>query len=109
MTMLGTILKAAQENGEANRPVRLIPADVVTPAPNLKIRLMNDDKLIMEGEHFIIPESLTKHTKQVTINGTNNSITFHNELQAGDELMVVSLQGLDAAKYYVLDRVIQWE
>ncbi|OLN21846.1 hypothetical protein BTO30_12560 [Domibacillus antri] len=107
--MLREILLAAQTNNEANRPVRLIPADVVTPAPDLKIRLWNDDKQIYKSEHFIIPESLTKHTKQVTIDGVVSSCTFNDELQAGDELMVVSLQGLDSTKFFILDRVIQWE
>ncbi|OES45803.1 DUF2577 family protein [Domibacillus iocasae] len=107
--MLHKILLAAQENGEANRPVRLIPADVESPAPNLKIRLMNDDRQIYPAENFIIPETLSKHTKQVLINGAASTITFNNELQAGDELMVAAVQGLDSTKYFILDRVNQWE
>ena len=107
--MLSTILLPAQDNNDANRPVRLIPADVVSPAPNLKIRLANDDRQIHSAEYFIIPESLTTHTKQVTINGTASTITFQNDLQAGDELMVAAVQGLESSKYFILDKVMQWE
>lgn len=109
MGMIKTILSKVEENGEANRPVRLIPADVVSPSPNLQIRLMNDDKQVYPAENFIIPEALTRHTKEVRINGEVSSCTFYNELQAGDEIMVASLQGLESSKYFILDRVNQWE
>jgi hypothetical protein len=107
--MLKMILLASQENGESNRPVRLIPADVVTPAPNLKIRLLNDDRQVYPAENFIIPETLTKRTKQIMINGTASICVFDDALQAGDELMVAAVQGLDSTKYFILDRVVQWE
>lgn len=108
MGMLNTILKKVGENGEASRPVRLIPGDVISPPPNLQIRLMNDDKQVYPAEYFIIPERLTRHTKEIRINGVVQSCTFYNELQAGDELMLISMQGQEAAKYYIDDRVSQW-
>ncbi|WP_309087218.1 DUF2577 family protein [Domibacillus sp.] len=107
--MLATILLAAQGHNEANRPVRLIPADVVSPAPNLKIRLANDDRQIYSAEYFIVPETLTTHTKQVVIDGVTRNCTFNNDLQAGDELMVAAVQGLESSKYFILDKVNQWE
>lgn len=109
MGMLQTILGKVGENADASRPVRLIPADVVSPPPNLQIRLMNDDKQIYPAEYFIIPEALTRHTKEIRINGVMSSCTFLNELQAGDEIMVASVQGMESSKYFILDRVNQWE
>lgn len=109
MSMIKTILTKVDEHGGANRPVRLIPADVVSGSPNLQVRLMNDDKQIYPAEYFIIPEALTRHTKEIRINGVISSCTFFNELQAGDEIMVASVQGMESSKYFILDRVNQWE
>lgn len=101
MTLSNEIKILANGAGEANRPVRIIDADVVSDSP-LRIRLSKNDKLILTGERFIIPENLTDY--EVTVQTPNRTETHRimNALKTGDQITVASIQG--GGKYYVLDR-----
>ncbi|WP_203363090.1 DUF2577 domain-containing protein [Bacillus sp. REN10] len=102
MALRNTIKQLALEANGAENPVRILDADVISTDP-LRIRLMNNNKLILFKESFIIPESLTDYTVQVQ---TPHGIEMHtvlNALKTGDQLKVASVQG--GGLYYVLDRV----
>ncbi|MGE8079017.1 DUF2577 domain-containing protein [Peribacillus loiseleuriae] len=103
MSLSNTIKKVAVGAGNASGQVRIMPADVVSPPPNLKIRLKKNNKLILPAENFIIPESLTEHSKKIQLDGIMRDCLFMTGLKTGDRLMVASIQG--ATSYYVLDRI----
>lgn len=101
MTLSNEIKLLANGAGEAGRPVRIVDADVVSTSP-LRIRLSKNDKLVLPGERFIIPENLTDY--EVTVQ-TPNRTEIHkimNALKAGDQIVVATVQG--GGLYYVLDR-----
>lgn len=102
MTLSNTIKQIAGETGEANNPVRLLDADVVSQAP-LRIRLRKNDKLVLPEERFIIPEKLTDYTVTVRTPRGTETQTIMGALKIGDELVVASLQG--GGRYFIMDRI----
>ncbi len=101
MTLSNEIKQLAARAAGSERPVRIIDADVVSTSP-LRIRLSNNEKLVLSSERFIIPEKLTDYELSVRTPRGTETHTFFNALKTGDQIVVVSLQG--GGMYYVLDR-----
>lgn len=98
----------------------LLQGTVISVSP-LKIKIVNDDKLVIGTNITVVPRHLQDYTTTVDIaNGSINSrtregdtlstfsisgatMTVHNSLKAGDTVHIMSLQ--NGKKYYVLDRV----
>ncbi|RJS59140.1 DUF2577 domain-containing protein [Bacillus sp. PK3_68] len=102
MALSDKIKKHSLKAGEIENPVRIFDADVVSTNP-VSIRLMNNNKLILSEESFIIPKSLTDYTVQVQTPRGIETHTVLNALRIGDNLKVAAIQG--GGFYYVLDRV----
>lgn len=102
MTLSNVIKQLSIRAGDSNLPVRVLGGEVVSSAP-LKIRLNKNDKLVLGGGRFVIPERLTDYTQIVqTPRGTEEHV-IRNSLKNGDEIMLIALQG--GGRYFVLDRI----
>ncbi len=102
MTLSNAIKQLSIGAGNANSPVRILAADVVSNAP-LKIRLSKNEKLVLSGDRFVVPQMLTDYTVRVQTPHGMEEHLIKNALQAGDEIMVVALQG--GGRYFILDRI----
>ena len=127
--MLDIIKRNALKGVNASGPVELIGAVVTQAPPELAIQLKNDSKLPIPKEIIVVAEHLTRHERKMQIKSsaiegftksadnhthgyesidmTEAEVTFLDELKAGDEVLVVSLQGGQA--YYIADRVVRYE
>lgn len=54
----------------ASKPVSLFEGEVVSVPPNLKVKLLSDEKLIIPKELLIVPERLTNHKMLVKLTDT---------------------------------------
>ncbi len=100
--------------------IELLQGTIISTHP-LKIKITNDNKLIIEENITVIPQHLTDYKTDVDIlwgektslskeekigNGNNlyrAELMIHNALKKGEVVHVLSLQ--NGKKYYVLDRV----
>ena len=86
---------------KGSAPLRFLEAVVVSSSP-IKIKLRNNDKLVIPSEVILIAEHLTKHTRQIKVNGTVETCEFMDELKNGDRVMVAAIQG--GQSFFIIDR-----
>ncbi|MGG3801798.1 DUF2577 domain-containing protein [Metabacillus fastidiosus] len=67
MSLLQLIKQSAKETFDSLSPLQLVEAVVVEAPPNLKIKLKDNDKLILTKEFLVVAEHLTRHTRIVTL------------------------------------------
>jgi hypothetical protein len=102
------IKKIALEAMNASSPLRFMEATVVSAPPDLKIELRDNDKLIIPTDLIIVSEYLSKHTRQIRVNGgTPQTYEFMDELKSGDRVMVAAIQG--GQSFFILDRFVSYE
>lgn len=93
----------------------MIPADVelmqgtVIAVNPLRIRMVNDEKLVINERICIVPWHLTNYQQTCDMaQGKDGlmsyTITVHNALKVGEKVHVLSLN--KGKLYYVLDRVV---
>lgn len=127
--MLDIIKRNALKGVNANSPVELMGAIVTQAPPELAIQLKNDSKLPIPKEIIIVAEHLTRHERKMqikssdiegftmsadnhthgceSIDTTEAEVMILDELKAGEEVLVIALQGGQA--YYIADRVVRYE
>lgn len=96
------IKKAAIEAVEAGKPVSLAFGKVVAVNP-LKINI--EQKMALGKEQLILCKHLTERNIDMTINGDRETVTVHEQLKNGEEVILMRMQG--GQKYLVLDRVVK--
>ncbi|MFH5779055.1 DUF2577 domain-containing protein [Heyndrickxia oleronia] len=74
--MLDLIKRAAEQVNSNNQPMRMMEAVVLKSPPDLEIKLLGNDKLIIPKDLIVVSERLTRHTRIVTLT--------HNELATRD-------------------------
>lgn len=89
-----------------NKDVEFELATVISPPPAIKIRVdrMKED---LDASDLIIAESLTEHTRVVSVNDgsvniSNATMTIQSPLNAGDRVIVASIN--NGQTYIVLDK-----
>jgi hypothetical protein len=85
-----------------NKDVDFELATVVTPPPNLQIKL-DKDGLALEASDLIVCEHLTEHSRELT-DGT--ILTFKPALKAGDKVIVVSSE--EKQQFLVIDKAVTY-
>lgn len=115
--MIEIIKKAIEQGINGAGLTSLINGEVMSTSP-LKIKLKNDDKLILPEGAFIVPQHLKVYTVTADITGGEGLTSVHgfssfslpqatvqidNSLKKGDKLMVISCN--EKQKYYILDRI----
>lgn len=124
--MIDIIKRAAIEAMQSTGPVNIMEAVVVSPPPNVSIRLINNPKMVIPKQLIVVSEYLTRHKRSFSISSSNvedimteagmgphahditslniaGQIEFTDELKTGDKVMVANLSG--GQKYYVFDRI----
>lgn len=108
--------------GMVGKDVEVLQGEVKTASP-LKIKIVNDEKLIIRPGNTYLPRHLTNYTTTCSlskgakgsVNGPTSdgsrltdfsfsgTITVHNALKKGEKVHVLSFN--HGKQYYVLDRV----
>lgn len=112
-----------------SKPVSIVEGEVVSEPPNLKVKLDNNDKLIIPKELLKVVERLVTHEEvsrvtsknvegDVYLDGVKHKMTseeirteemtqyFGESLKLGDEVLVLRMQG--GQKYIIIDRLISY-
>ena len=92
--------KAAVEAVNASKPANVVFGKVISTAP-LKIKI--DQKLILTSAQLVLCRNVTDYRLSVTIDGDYKTMTVHNALQNGDEVIMMQVSG--GQKYIVIDKI----
>ena len=94
--------KAAVKAVEAGKPVEIYFAKVTSVSP---LQILVDQKFTLGAAQLVLTRSVTDFTTNVTINQNTGmeSVTIHNGLVVGDEVILIRKQG--GQKYVVVDRI----
>jgi hypothetical protein len=95
--MINSIKKAALDAIEASKPVAVMAGTVTKTSP-LEVNV--DQRLTLEADFLIVPESLTRYTIQVG----GVEYVIRQGLQPGDRVVLLRLQG--GQKFLILDKVV---
>ncbi|WP_404407746.1 DUF2577 domain-containing protein [Jeotgalibacillus malaysiensis] len=103
MSLKQKMLKIAEQAQHASSPVMLVKGEVVSPPPNISVRLKSNSKLVIPSSMIMIAEHLKNHSRQIRVNGgSTNTYEFMDELKSGDKVMVASIQG--GQSFFIIDR-----
>lgn len=127
---LQVIKKITSETNRSESPLEIVEAVVVSDPPDLKIKVKDNDKLIIPAEIIQVSEHLTRHIRTADISGTviassmtangtgphkheitsvsleGADVEFTDELKIGDQVMVAILQG--GQSFFIFDRVTSY-
>jgi len=124
----GLIQQIVVQTINASKPMSLSEGEVVNAPPNLKVKLLSNEKLILPKELLIVPQHLTNHKRTVKLNDTANgnasisntqtsisdgtfnlsegTLEFLDELKKGDKVLLAAFPG--GQKFFILDRIITY-
>ena len=100
--LLNIIKKAAMDAVNVSQPCDFCFGKVVSTDP-LKISI--EQKLTLTLAQLILTRNVTDFKTKVSVNGEQKEVTIHNELETGDEVILVKKKG--GQKYLVLDRAVK--
>lgn len=86
--------------GNANEYADVVFGTVVSTNP-LNIQL--SEKIVLTDAFLIISNTLGTYKLKTTIDGENKEITVHNELESGDKVTMIRLDG--GQQFYVLEKL----
>jgi hypothetical protein len=90
----------------ANDSVKVEMGTITAAPPDIKLRL-DGDKFELEADDFEVAEHLTKHTRQIKIDGgAVQSLEFQDGLQVDDRVVVISAN--NDQRYYVIDKAVSY-
>ncbi|BDR66965.1 phage protein [Clostridium tetani] len=104
--MIDTIKKASMGAVGASNPVNILFGEVLS-IEDFKIKV--DQKLILDKDFFIIPESLIRYEVDLKhSHGSNNTalgkLVIREGLKKGDKVLLLRVQG--GQQYVILDKVV---
>jgi hypothetical protein len=89
-----------------NVDVNIEMATVTSSPPDLKIKVDNM-KVELDRDDLVVAQYLTKHKRQVKINGgTTVELEYQDELKPGDRVIVTSAN--NGQIYFVLDKAVTY-
>lgn len=92
--------RAAIEAIEASKPVQLCFGKVISSNP---LQISTEQKLILTKKQLVLSRNVTEFKEKFTIEGqSKREITFHNQLQVNDKVILLREQG--GQRYVVIDR-----
>lgn len=90
-----------------NESIKVQLATITAAPPNIKLRI-DGDKFELEADDFEVSEYLTKHKRQVKLNGgAVTELEFQDELKVGDRVVVISAN--NDQRYYVIDKAVSYD
>jgi len=96
-----TIKRLSIDAYDMQKPVQFLEARVLQVSP-LSIRVKGDKKLDLSGNVLRVAEHLRTHTQTAKIDGESKEIEFQSKINAGDRVMIASVQG--GQSVFVLDK-----
>ena len=96
------IKKIAANAIEAGKPTDYFFGKVLSKSP-LKISV--EQKIILDSAQLILTRNVTEFETEITIEGKRHKIKVHNELDNGEEVILLRQKG--GQKFLVLDRVVK--
>ena len=100
--LLKMVKKAAMDAVKASKPADVVFGKVVSTMP-LKIKI--DQKLILSSAQLALSKNVTDYRLSVTENDTFKTITVHNALVVGEEVILMQMSG--GQKYVVIDKIVK--
>ena len=98
--IINIIKKAALDAVENSQVCDIRYGEVISISP-LKVKVTN--QMILPQAVLVIPEHLTNHTVEVTVDSDTKTITINNALKIGDKIALLRKHG--GQSYFILDRI----
>ncbi|PET71852.1 hypothetical protein CN514_05600 [Bacillus sp. AFS001701] len=99
------LVKLMQMHGK-NDSISISLATITATPPNIKLRI-DGDKFDLEADDFEVAEHLTKHSRQIKINGgALQTLEFQDGLKVGDRVIVLCYN--NDQRYFVMDRIVSY-
>lgn len=107
--LVRAIKQAAMDAVQAAKPMNLLYGTVVSASP---LQIQTEQKIILDADQLIVPESLTDHKVQVQVSwetgsksggSGESSFSAHTHTVSGKKIMTV-LNGLKAGDKVILIR-----
>lgn len=95
------IMKQASMNAVNNAQMCDLRYGTVTSVSPLKIRISS--QFTIPAALLVVPEHLTNHTVNVSIDGGQTTMRINNALKIGDKVALLRKQG--GQSYFILDRI----
>lgn len=86
---------------DASGPVTVCYGKVTNTSP---LKILVDQKMTLGVAQLTLTRNVTDYDVNVHIDGVNRTMTIHNSLTKGDEVVLLRQQG--GQKYIVIDRVV---
>lgn len=99
--LLNIVKKAAVEAVNASQPSDFSFGKVTSANP---LKILVEQKMTLGAAQLILTRNVTDFKTKVTIDEIVKTLTVHNALQVGDEVILLKKKG--GQKYLVLDRVV---
>ena len=87
---LKMVKKAAVDAVNASKPANMVFGKVVSTSP-LKIKI--DQKLILGKAQLVLSKRVTDYRLSVTMDDELKTITVHNSLRVGEEVILMQVSG----------------
>jgi HSP20 family molecular chaperone IbpA len=100
------LVQLMRQHGCYNKDVEIELATVTSAPPNLKIKVDNM-KVELDRDDLIVAQSITKHKRQVKIDGgATVDLEYQDELKVGDRVIVANVK--NGQLYIVLDKAVMY-
>lgn len=88
------------------KPVRMLIGTVLQPPPTLRVQIGDDLKRVYDSEFLIVAAHLAAREETVIMDGISRTITYSDQLKAGDTVMIAAQQG--GQSFFILDKVVTY-
>ena len=100
--LLNIVKKAALEAVNASQPSDFCFGKVTSTKP---LKILVEQKMTLGAAQLVLTRNVKDFKTKVTIDDVMKTLTIHNALQLGDEVILLKKKG--GQKYLVLDRVVK--
>ncbi|SDR81401.1 Protein of unknown function [Paenibacillaceae bacterium GAS479] len=88
------------------KPVRILTGTVIQPPPALRVQIGDDMKRVYDAEFLVVAAHLTEMEETVLLDGVSRTISYPDQLAAGDTVMIAAQQG--GQSFFILDKVVTY-
>lgn len=92
--------QASTEAVNAGGPVTVCFGKVTNTSP---LQVLVDQKMTLGSAQIVLTKNVTDYDVGITVDDIDKTMTIHNSLRNGDEVVLLRQQG--GQKYIVIDRV----
>ena len=99
---LNIVKKAAVEAVDAGQPSDFCFGKVTSAKP---LKILVEQKMTLGSAQLVLTRNVTNFKTKITLEGSAETITIHNGLEKGDEVILFKKKG--GQKYLVIDRMVK--